>query len=85
LLKIERHQRLESFSVGGRKSVEGIFYGASKVGECRMVSAVESPTFDERPLDSGPTDADNLGSLLPSNPVVQQPKHEHLFRMRGLG
>jgi hypothetical protein len=31
------------------------------------------------PLDSGPTDADNLGDVLPRKPLMQQPKHEHLF------
>jgi len=49
LLEIERHQRLQSLGLGGRKAVEGLFDGASKVGEGRILSAVEGATFDELP------------------------------------
>jgi len=49
LLEIERHPRLQSFGVGGRKAVEGLFDGASKVGDGRIVSAVEGATFNEHP------------------------------------
>ena len=49
MLEIERHQRLQLFGVGGRKAVEGLFDGGSKVGERRMVAAVEGATFDELP------------------------------------
>jgi hypothetical protein len=46
-LEIDRHQRLRSFGMGGRKAVEGCFDGVSKVAAGWVESAVEGATIDE--------------------------------------
>ena len=48
-LELERHQRLQLLGMDGRKAVEGLLDGGLKVGERRMVSAVEGTPFDELP------------------------------------
>ena len=49
LLKVERHQRLQLLGVRGRNAVEDFLDGGLKVGELRMVAAVEGTTFGELP------------------------------------
>ena len=49
LLKVERHQRLQLLGVRGRNAVEDFLDGGLKVGELRVVAAVEGTTFGELP------------------------------------